>query len=733
LSFNGQIFRETQYRLDGNSNYDTLFNNSPLQRVSLSAVSEFRVLTNQFNAEHGSTSTGLVIATTRAGTDAWHGEALMVVRPSGIQARPPLTDRHIPNELLQGGASLGGPAKRGSVYVFGNYETLRQNRGSFVSSPVPGFFTGTLRDQMGLLRSDVRWSDRHWTMLRVNAQRETNTNPNDRVGGLVQPSNAARSIGQGIGGQLVDTATAGSTVNEFRAGYINSVPSSTVPLIAGVGILRPGYSTEGTSSFSSVRTEVYQAADQFSWQSGSHALKFGADFIRRKARDFSYDAFGSYTFAGGPPVPGQQPLQYSHRFGVALLTYGQTQWAGFLQDTWRVHPRVTLNVGLRYDYQSLVDDLNNFGPRFGFTWDAWGWVVRGGAGLFYDQPFFHGLTQRFLLNAVDAPFATYTLTPRDSVFPQFPASLDPLGPPATLTLAPRNIVVRGDELRSPYTSQFTLGLQRQMGDWILSVNAIRSLTVKQFIHYDRNAAAPLLRTLPGQVRTVTEADRTRPLYDPARGVSMYQGVAVRQVRQTENGGIARFHSLDLGVARRFSRRYQLAAHYVLSSALNSVTDDHLGANPNEWSDVVGGEMAVSDFAQRHRFVAHGTLELPWTVQLSAIATLASGLPVNAITGLDNNGDGTVVDRPAGFGRNTFRGTDHRSLDLSVNRTFSVSETVGVELRADAFNVLNSSNFYRFNNVYGNGTQPSASFLLPVGGVANADPGRQWTFGARLIF
>lgn len=737
LSINGNIFRDTQHRLDGNTNYDTLFNNAPLQRLSLSAVQEFRVLTNQFNAEHGSTSAGLILTTTKSGTDEFHGEALFFGRPSGIQARPPLATRRIPNQLLQYGASLGGPLQRGATYFFGNFERLAQDRASFISSPSRGMFLGELRDTLALARIDHRLSDNHWLAVRLNGSRDSNTNANDRVGGLTQPSNATTARTQSVGSQLTDTFTRGSWVNEFRAGYTNAVPSNSAPPAPQVGSIRPGYAVEGGSSFSFVRTEVYQAANQVSWIRGAHSFKFGGDFIRRKVRDFSYDMFGTYTFPGGAPVPGQLPLLYSQRFGVARLRYGQTQWAGFVQDSWRAHPQLTLHAGLRYDYQSILDDHNNFGPRAAFSWDVMGrgkTVVRGGFALYYDQPFFHGLTQRFLLNGVTAPFATISFAPGNPGFPEFPFSYPPDSIPPGAVLAPRNVVIRGDRLLNPYATQFTLGIEQHLaGGWTLSLNGTRNLTVKQFIHYDRNAPSPFPRTQPGQSRTVAEADRTRPLYNPAVGVSLYQGVAIRQLRQTENGGSAVYHGLDVALRRAFRNRYQIEARYLLNSAFNNITDDHLGANPNEWSDVGRGERGPSDFAQRHRFVGHGLVRLPWALQVSGIVIAASGLPVNALTGIDNNGDGTVVDRPAGFGRNAFWGTPHRSLDLSLTKTVALSENARIEFRGDVFNVTNYSNFYSFDRIYGDGPAPLPSFLRPLGGVANADPGRQFTFGLRVYF
>jgi hypothetical protein len=250
--------------------------------------------------------------------------------------------------------------------------------------------------------------------------------------------------------------------------------------------------------------------------------------------------------------------------------------------------------------------------------------------------------------------------------------------------------------------------------------------VKQFLHYDRNAAAPFFRTAPGQQRTVAEADRTRPM-------TAFQGVNIRELRQTTNGNTANYHALTVNLNRRFAGRYLAGLSYNWASAMNSVTDDHLGANPQEWSDVQRGERGPSDYLQRQRLVFHGSARLRWGWQLSAMATAASGLPVNAITGADNNGDGLLRDRPVGLSRNAFRGTPQRNVDVSLAKTFALTEGLRLETRADAYNVFNNQNYYTFNNVYGNGATPLATFLRPIGGVANVDPARQFTFSVRLKF
>ncbi len=132
-------------------------------------------------------------------------------------------------------------------------------------------------------------------------------------------------------------------------------------------------------------------------------------------------------------------------------------------------------------------------------------------------------------------------------------------------------------------------------------------------------------------------------------------------------------------------------------------------------------------------MANGIAALPWKIQASAYALVASGLPVNATTGVDNNGDSTVVDRPAGFGRNVFRGPRHVNFDFSLMRPIIFSERTRLELRADAFNLFNNQNYYAFNRVYGNTATPAATFLQPLAGIANTDPGRQFTFGLKFLF
>ena len=210
---------------------------------------------------------------------------------------------------------------------------------------------------------------------------------------------------------------------------------------------------------------------------------------------------------------------------------------------------------------------------------------------------------------------------------------------------------------------------------------------------------------------------------------------MRKVAVIENTASSTYDALDLGLHRRLSRRLQFEAHYVYASAMTDamffgeadtgIPDQFRLSDRREWGP--------SDFHQRHRLVAHGLVALPHDTQVSFVATLASGLPINPVTGLDDNGDGYRADRPVGFARNSFRTPAQSSFDTSLAKRFSLREGIKLELRGEVFNVFNHTNYIKLNNIYGNAATPAATFLAPLAGVQNADPGRQFQFGARLIF
>src|SRR5205807_5887741 len=141
---------------------------------------------------------------------------------------------------------------------------------------------------------------------------------------------------------------------------------------------------------------------------------------------------------------------------------------------------------------------------------------------------------------------------------------------------------------------------------------------------------------------------------------------------------------------------------------------------------VAGERGLSDFDQRHKVVVAGVIGSPWKgralsgLELSPIFRYNSGHPFNLLAGTDVNGDRhSTNDRPIGVGRNAGHGPEYFNLDMRLMRAVKLSERVGINFTAEAFNLLNRTNWSSVNNVdpgaitslKGHASDPS---VLPIG-------------------
>jgi hypothetical protein len=737
LSINAGSYRHTVSMLDGVSTYDWIYANSPQVSVPPGALAEMQVLTGPYAAQYGLSTTGVLSMTTAAGSSRFAGDAFVYARPSGLQARPPVSTFRVPNERTSGGFEAGGPLWRDATF-FASAERTAQNRGAFIQSPVPGFFTGHSTEQLALVRVDDRVTGAQQLTVRLNASGSTADNANDRVAGFNQPSFGRRSHAQSIGGQITHRAVRGggdrvAATNELRLSFVAYTPDSATPLQSSVQIVRPNYSTEGYSTVNWVHARSWQVGDQLTLQLGRHLVKMGGEIGWLRARDYSFTPYGTYTFAPGAPQPGEHPLTYTQTFGIADLRYGQTQGSAFVQDDVRINSRMTASLGLRYEAQSITDARLNLAPRLGLAWslDEEGRTrVRVGAGQFYDQYYMY-LTRRFMTLGPRAPQATYSWSWGEPNFPQFPQwfASAPEG-----ALAPaRDIMIPGESPRNPRSRELSIGIERALGAGLqLTVSALYEKTVDQMRVNDINHPVPFERTQPGQVRTTQTANATRPY-------TLYDDVRVRDIAKIDNSAQTTYRAFDIGLRRRIGRVGRFDVRYVWSASVahSMFYADANSGVPSEWWDNWDRfERGPSDFHQPHRLVSHATLSLPLDAHLTIVATAASGLPVNPITGRDNNGDSYTVDRPVGLGRNSFRGPRQFDVDLAASRTWrlsAIAPRLKVELRVEAFNVLNHQNLIKVNNTYGEGPSPLATFLAPVAGITNVDPARQLQFALRVGF
>jgi outer membrane receptor protein involved in Fe transport len=755
--------RQTTYTIDGGSADDAWGRQSIFTNVPLGAIQEFTVLTNSFSAEYGRSTGSAVNLVTRSGTDEMQGDLTVTSRPGGWQDDAPVTHQESRDELWQGSGFASGPLVRDKAYWSLGAEYTDQDRDSIITSALaPGAFTGNFKQTLLFGRLDADLDPSNHLVGRIGLDHFEDTNPADAVGGVALPSAARTFRRETEAAQIAETAVlGGSFFNDARVVWQNGDPITQFePVNLSPQFVRPGVSTEGESRSALLTNRQLQVADTASFAFGEHFLKVGGDVIRSKSggngQEFgSPFVLGQFTFRTGiaPSVPTSQltladVTRFTQGFGDVDYSVRETNWSLFAQDDWRLRSDLVVNLGLRYDRQSLTDDTNNLAPRLGFAWTPGSdakTTLRGGYGVYYSE-IRANIVAGWELNGPEG-FFNFSAAPGQL---GFPTSFAPLpGFPAGAVLPPRDITVRPgrrsyysrffdvsrlpyypDELLNPRTEQATLGVEREVAaGWFASLDLVHADTEDIERNLDLNAPTTFERTAPGQTRPAAVADATRPITPVAGGY--------RRILVTVNQGESKYDGAQLNLRKTFSGRGATLLSYTWSHTRNNVEADAPGGDPNDVNRL-DKEWADSLLDQRHRAVLSGWVRAPFGFNVGGVATYASGRPFNITTGADNNGDASNADRPVIDGhivsRNAGRTDAVYDLSLFVEHDFALGgATLG--LRAEAFNVTNHENVVGFNGVFGNNTngQPLSTFGVPLGGISNVDPGRQYQLLARLRF
>ncbi len=713
---------------------------------------------------------------------------------SGFNANNAASGNDLTNDtLIQPALSLSGPIgsdNRTHFFVAGEYS--REDKASPVISPVaPGNFVGRYRDYLGFMRLDRELNQNNNLFFRSDADAFYDTNPNGTVGGNNLPSVDRIFKRRTYSEEFGETAVINPTlVNSARVQFQLASPITAFdPVTYGtqfsVPISAGGTFTSGTSQSAWLANRQYEANDTLSAIWGRHQIRFGVDAI------VAHTGGNSKEF-GGPIYLGQfvyntctQALSvcespsylddisnvktYTQSYGNASYTVNDTLFAAFVQDDWRIRPNLTVNLGLRYELQTFTDSRKDFAPRVGFAWNLRGdgkTVIRSGFGIYYSQ-------------IVDNSEANYALTGPTGVF-NYTAAPGQVGFPTNVAAAPlpafpagapvplRSLYVRpGDaaylnqffpvstlsaypgQLLNPYSEQWSFGVERRLGtDLVLSVDYVGSHMLRINRPLDVDAPAPFIRTALGQIRSPQAANCTRPYWIwwyNQQGMSCNPSAATNpqppySVIQTDvNDGYAFYDALDVNLSHRFSRRFSMLASYTWSHAIDNVDPDIPSQNPNDSNFTGHIENGNAIFDQRHRFVLSSVYVLPLKINIGGVTSLASGLPYNITTGTTNSGDtGATTDRPVidgvVIGRNTGRGQPIYDVSPFIERSFVLwKERARLDLRAEAFNVLNHANFVGYSGTYGNGVTPGPGFGAPLVGITNQLPARSMQFSMKLAF
>jgi hypothetical protein len=270
-----------------------------------------------------------------------------------------------------------------------------------------------------------------------------------------------------------------------------------------------------------------------------------------------------------------------------------------------------------------------------------------------------------------------------------PGYPDPLSSGGAFADQPSSIVRFAPDLRSPYTFQFNMGMERQLTKSLTaSANYVNTRGVKQFRSRDINAPPP--------------GDVQRP--DPVIGL----------LREIESAGFAQTHMLELMLRGKITRYFNGTVQYNLGRAYNNTG----GINARLANNYdLSGEWSRADFDERHRFNLLGAIKAGDWFDLGMTVALTSGRPYSLTTGRDDNHDTIANDRPLGVRRNTLQGPGAATLDLRWSKEFylkagkngkKTDEGPTVKVGVSAFNVVNRVNYTGYV-----GNQSSPFFGLPV--------------------
>ncbi|MBN1221752.1 MAG: TonB-dependent receptor [Candidatus Aminicenantes bacterium] len=718
---NAQPLGSEEILTDGVSN-EWVGRNTVRSAIPADAIQEFRVMTNMYEAEFGNASGMIRSALTRSGTNNFRGRLAFFYRDEMFDdvnyfvKHDGYQGAELPKEDYETAAAfqhynysgyLGGPIKKDKAHFFLLYEGVNHEEYTVVTSPlVPQeTFPYQQKNNQILAKFSYQFNEQNFLNFRYSLNKPDWDNVVD--GGMFTETTGYWQHEYTHEFQLNWTYyPSDNTMNEVRLFYsYNWYGLHSTYDDDSFFIQRPsGYFGSYPNFPQEVPESRYQFVDNFSIFAGNHSFKFGLDASYCKLGGFVQQYVpGYYVFTTDAPFDPNDfytyPLVLIKSPKIADINSPYWEVGFFAQDSWKVSDRLTLNLGLRYNYYTVqfIDikhfDLRHFNPRLGFSYDPIGdgkTAIRGGIGTYSQNP---QLNLGLLIGIMDQLVVQQVLYPG---YPD-PSVPNPFVPPIDLGEVPLDKYVGEPNTIAPYTVQTTLGVQREvLPDFSIGVDAVYSRGFKFSRIEDDNAVIPGTGSL-------------RP--DPTKG-SIY---VFRMNGKTDYKG------LYVTLSKRYSHGWSLDVAYTLSRSWSDVESEQTGAYDNEddnWERMYGPNNGDAT----HRLSVMGILDLPLGFQISGLAYYRSALPWTAFYLTDTNLDSQAFDMVDDH-RNARRDFDSFTLNLRLSKYITI-DRFRLQLFGEVYNTTNKTNwltpFFRYDTPdFGNPTQAG-------------DP-RRIQFGVRLDF
>jgi outer membrane receptor protein involved in Fe transport len=716
---NGQATTANLFLVDGAYDNDDRRGGSQgtQARVSLDTMAEYQVLTHHYSAEYGGSSGVVVNAVTRSGANRLAGRAFFYYQDDDLNATNyflKLAGEENPESGSKvWGGSAGGPIVRNKAFWFANAERTSNREAANLNFPADAaplaVSYSTTTDFSGwntFVRGDYQITANNHLSFRWI--REAVLTKNDEIEGnnsTLDNATFENDSGDQVFSFAATTILSNRATNEFRVGHVRENLLQGPQMFFDddwnfIGLngreqfdlgsmnAHPSFNTGPRNNYQEDLIRSMAIDDSFTYfkpgWGGDHTLKAGIGWSRNAAlpQGTAANLIGLYTFPTNAAFDPSNPRTYPNRFQIRLgqIDYTQKDWRTnfYVQDKWQISRQVTLNLGLRYDYQDLTPLTKGaFSPRFGVAYDVTGTgktLLRGGVGKYYQLHQLNVL-QTLLTAAVIGPsfvFDTtevaspaqtgvipvhtytgfgFTGTPTGCLVPSGNNGLAVIGPTCKSFLTElRDRVFAGDyvnnqptldgDRRLPYLWAFSVGVKQQIGsDFAVSADYVGNRGRDQVTTIDINEGPP------GPNGRITRLgvdgfDPTGELIPPEARSTNFLRVLQYQSRDDLNTD---YNALELALEKRLSNRWSGRVSYTLARArdVGSITYD---TNPR-------ADYGRTSFDNRHALALSGNFTLWAGLGAGFVFRYYSGYPINETIGSDSisfpgtNGDGDNNDRP----------------------------------------------------------------------------------------
>lgn len=827
LAFNGLHTVHNQFSIDGvdATRVDQPYMSNGYERGarlltgSLDTIAEFRVQTSNYQAEYGRSAGSNINIVSKSGGNSLHGTLFEFFRNSALDAKNYFAPKAFkpPFRFNDFGGNLGGPIIKDKTFFFANYEGSRQRVGisgagtvpsaalkqqvlqtSPVLAPILSLYpagtsttsnplvdnyvtaqTSQVREDTGSVKIDQRFSDNDTSYLRVNVNDTHTFGPlfgvtPSALGVLDFQNVPIRTSNVALHEQHIWTP---NLISEFLLGAqrwgSHIISDEPYPLLNITGIT----AVTGTRGRSIQNATSYQLGGNTTIVRGAHSIKFGATWydiwVSRLSKNTS-----SLTYTTLQNFINNSVATASFTAGDPGHTTRADQIGMFVQDTYKLRSNLTIDYGLRYDYETVPHDKHNstqtydertgtlgapgtqyfrankndWGPRLGIAWQPTSkMVVRAGGGIFFQ--------------AYPVGFASYSI-PVNNV-------------PGNTTLLQQSIPTLSYPITN-FLSQGTAPLPAVAGfDWIR-----RDIFTEQ---WDFSVAREIAPGTGVQVAYVgnrglnLRRGYTTNFFDPTLGRRpnpLFSNISIEG-----NTGQSTYNALQLSFHQRLSRGLVFQAEYGWAHGIDDVQDQGLFSSQPQDDNNFRAERGNSSGDIRHNLAYSLLYTIPmgaghsflgnwkgvpaalvsgWSI--ASLGLIHTGIPFTVFIGTNTFGNGNFTNQrpnavtgvnqyaanqsvngwlnPAAFslpatgtfgnlGRNTAFGPRFANVDFSLLKATKLGETRNLEFRAEFFNIPNHPNFAQPSSTYN--TSSFGQIFQTFGATLGLGTSRQIQLALKLNF